>query len=57
MLYLFESFMGAAPQLILQLYIIAILHHAPLSTSKCFFIYMYIFHVTKNLHDLKKKET
>ncbi|XP_014471721.1 PREDICTED: uncharacterized protein LOC106742885 isoform X2 [Dinoponera quadriceps] len=33
MLHLFESFMGAAPQLILQLYIIAILHHAPLWTS------------------------
>ncbi|XP_032678227.1 uncharacterized protein LOC116847391 isoform X2 [Odontomachus brunneus] len=33
MLHLFESFVGAAPQLILQLYIIAILHHAPLWTS------------------------
>ncbi|XP_028048631.2 uncharacterized protein LOC105833668 isoform X3 [Monomorium pharaonis] len=33
MLHLFESFMGAAPQLILQLYIIAILNHAPLWTS------------------------
>ncbi|XP_011866864.1 PREDICTED: uncharacterized protein LOC105561469 [Vollenhovia emeryi] len=33
MLHLFESFMGAAPQLILQLYIIVILNHAPLSTS------------------------
>lgn len=35
MLHLFESFMGAAPQLILQLYIIAILNYAPLWTSKC----------------------
>ncbi|XP_011168994.3 uncharacterized protein LOC105202265 isoform X3 [Solenopsis invicta] len=33
MLHLFESFMGAAPQLILQLYIITILNHAPLWTS------------------------
>ncbi|EZA54855.1 hypothetical protein DMN91_006969 [Ooceraea biroi] len=33
MLHLFESFMGAAPQLILQLYIIAVLHHAPISTG------------------------
>ncbi|XP_071565833.1 uncharacterized protein [Temnothorax nylanderi] len=33
MLHLFESFMGAAPQLILQLYIIARLNHAPLWTS------------------------
>ncbi|XP_072763604.1 uncharacterized protein [Anoplolepis gracilipes] len=33
MLHLFESFMGATPQLILQLYVIATLHHAPLWTS------------------------
>ncbi|XP_025271377.1 uncharacterized protein LOC105249101 isoform X2 [Camponotus floridanus] len=33
MLHLFESFMGATPQLILQLYIIATLHHAPFWTS------------------------
>ncbi|XP_067217043.1 uncharacterized protein [Linepithema humile] len=33
MLHLFQSFMGAAPQLILQLYVIAMLHHAPLWTS------------------------
>jgi len=35
MLHLFKSFMGAAPQLILQLYIIAMLNHAPFWTSKC----------------------
>lgn len=33
MLHLFKSFMGAAPQLILQLYVIAMLNHAPLWTS------------------------
>ncbi|XP_012058615.1 PREDICTED: uncharacterized protein LOC105621770 [Atta cephalotes] len=33
MLHLFKSFMGAAPQLILQLYIIAMLKHAPFWTS------------------------
>lgn len=45
MLHLFESFMGAAPQLILQLYIIAILNHAPLWTSKysLFIIHKYYF--------------
>lgn len=34
MLHLFESFMGAAPQLILQLYIMAVLRYTPLWTSK-----------------------
>lgn len=34
MLQLFKSFMGAAPQLVLQLYIIVILHDAPIWTSK-----------------------
>ncbi|KAG7205241.1 hypothetical protein KM043_018321 [Ampulex compressa] len=33
MLHLFESFMGAAPQLILQLYVMAVLHQASLWTS------------------------
>ncbi|XP_033342539.2 uncharacterized protein LOC117229826 [Megalopta genalis] len=33
MLHLFESFMGAAPQLILQLYIMAVLRRTPLWTS------------------------
>ncbi|XP_018399399.1 PREDICTED: uncharacterized protein LOC108777095 [Cyphomyrmex costatus] len=33
MLHLFKSFMGAAPQLILQLYIIAMLKHTPFWTS------------------------
>ncbi|XP_076243302.1 uncharacterized protein LOC143184737 [Calliopsis andreniformis] len=33
MLQLFESFMGAAPQLILQLYVMAVLRHTPLWTS------------------------
>ncbi|XP_006570466.2 uncharacterized protein LOC100578388 isoform X2 [Apis mellifera] len=33
MLHLFESFMGAAPQLILQLYIMAVLRYIPLWTS------------------------
>ncbi|KAK2584658.1 hypothetical protein KPH14_007004 [Odynerus spinipes] len=33
MLQLFESFIGAAPQLVLQLYIITILHDAPTCTS------------------------
>ncbi|XP_076393711.1 uncharacterized protein LOC100883531 isoform X2 [Megachile rotundata] len=33
MLHLFESFMGAAPQLILQLYVMAVLHRMPLCTS------------------------
>ncbi|XP_043490283.1 uncharacterized protein LOC122516492 isoform X1 [Polistes fuscatus] len=33
MLQLFESFMGAAPQLVLQLYIIVVLHDAPIWTS------------------------
>ncbi|XP_035740181.1 uncharacterized protein LOC118449552 [Vespa mandarinia] len=33
MLQLFKSFMGAAPQLVLQLYIIVILHDAPIWTS------------------------
>ncbi|XP_076223600.1 uncharacterized protein LOC116428236 isoform X1 [Nomia melanderi] len=33
MLHLFESFMGAAPQLILQLYVMAVLRHTPLWTS------------------------
>ncbi|XP_033315647.1 uncharacterized protein LOC117213988 isoform X2 [Bombus bifarius] len=33
MLHLFESFMGAAPQLILQLYIMAVLRYTPLWTS------------------------
>lgn len=34
MLHLFGSFMGAAPQLILQLYVMAVLHRTPLWTSK-----------------------
>lgn len=34
MLHLFESFMGAAPQLILQLYVMAVLRRTPLWTSK-----------------------
>lgn len=58
MLHLFESFMGAAPQLILQLYIIAILHHAPFWTSKYYLLFfdafkyyfilyfMYLYNVT-----------
>nr|XP_034175864.1 uncharacterized protein LOC117602236 isoform X1 [Osmia lignaria] len=33
MLHLFESFMGAAPQLILQLYVMAVLHRTPPCTS------------------------
>ncbi|KOC62550.1 XK-related protein 5 [Habropoda laboriosa] len=33
MLHLFESFMGAAPQLILQLYVMAVLRRTPLWTS------------------------
>ncbi|XP_076670998.1 uncharacterized protein LOC143370162 isoform X2 [Andrena cerasifolii] len=33
MLHLFGSFMGAAPQLILQLYVMAVLHRTPLWTS------------------------
>lgn len=46
MLHLFKSFMGAAPQLILQLYIIAVLHHASIFTGKLKFIIYFIQHVT-----------
>lgn len=63
MLHLFESFMGATPQLILQLYIIATLYHAPFWTSEYYLLFvdsffkyysiLYFMYIMLHMHNEK----